>query len=292
MPRSIDEGFRDFISRLTPSDYESLAAQSHRKSIEQCLKNNFECQGIFRTGSFGNGTSISGYSDVDYFAIIPSTSLKQDSNVTLRLMKEAFQTRFWQTQGIVVRCPAVQVPFGQYVSESTEIVPAEHIKYSKAGHRIFEIPDCNGGWRYASPDAHNDYVRTVDKKYSGKVKALIRILKAWKFYRSVPISSFYLEMRTAQYCYTQDSILYIWDLRNVLKKLLDINLGSLQDPCEISGYISPCGTQAKLDDALSKLENAFSRADKALEAYRADDISSSFSWLDLLFDYKFPSYYY
>src|SRR5258708_3949048 len=71
MPRTVDEGFRDFLSRLTPSSYESAAATAHRASIEARLKNDFGLRRFFRTGSFGNGTSISGYSDVDYFASLP-----------------------------------------------------------------------------------------------------------------------------------------------------------------------------------------------------------------------------
>ena len=71
MPRTVDEGFRDFLKKLTPSSYESDAARRHRASIEQCIKSNFGLRRFWRTGSFGNGTSVSGYSDVDYMASIP-----------------------------------------------------------------------------------------------------------------------------------------------------------------------------------------------------------------------------
>ena len=80
MPRTIDEGFRDFVRNLTPSDFESDAAKRHRASIEQCIRSNFGLLRFWRTGSFGNGTSISGYSDVDYMASIPGKNLKQNSS--------------------------------------------------------------------------------------------------------------------------------------------------------------------------------------------------------------------
>jgi hypothetical protein len=38
MARTMDEGFRDFLGGLTPSDFESEKAQKHRASIEACLK--------------------------------------------------------------------------------------------------------------------------------------------------------------------------------------------------------------------------------------------------------------
>jgi len=58
MAKTVKEGFRIFHSRLTPTGGESEAAKSHRASIEACLKKNFEITRFFRTGSFGNGTSI------------------------------------------------------------------------------------------------------------------------------------------------------------------------------------------------------------------------------------------
>ena len=111
MPRTVDEGFRDFLPKLTPSTWESDAAKNHRASIEACLKSNFSLRSFFRTGSFGNGTSISGYSDVDYFASIPRANLKQDSGATLDQVRSALNIRFPVT-GVRVNCPAVKVPFG------------------------------------------------------------------------------------------------------------------------------------------------------------------------------------
>jgi hypothetical protein len=49
---------------------------------------------FFRTGSFGNGTSISGYSDVDYFASIPRDQLKAISTSTLTRLKNVLDSRF------------------------------------------------------------------------------------------------------------------------------------------------------------------------------------------------------
>ena len=83
MAKTVDAGFRKFHGTLTPSRGKSEAAKSHRASIEACLESNFEMDHFFRTGSFGNGTSIRGCSDVDYFACIPTENLKQNSFATL-----------------------------------------------------------------------------------------------------------------------------------------------------------------------------------------------------------------
>ncbi|MGB8344118.1 MAG: nucleotidyltransferase [Ktedonobacteraceae bacterium] len=289
MAKTIEDGFKEFHRRLTPTDGETQAAKNHRSSIERCLRSNFEITRFFRTGSFGNGTSIRAYSDVDYFADIPVRKLKQNSATTLREVRNVLDVRFRNT-GVHVDTPAVAVPFGTDASESTEVVPAKFIETDKTGSYIYEIADGDDGWMRSSPDALNSYVDEVDSMFSGKVKPLIRFLKAWKCYRNVPISSFYLVLRVAKYASQESSIIYSWDVRNIFKQLLDKQLPALQDPIGISGYIYPCTMDAKKNNALSKLDTAFTRADKARDAEKDGKISEAFSWWNLVYAENFPAY--
>lgn len=289
MPRTLDQGFRDFQGRLTPSDHETEAAKTHRASIKQCIESNFELLRFWRTGSFGNGTSISGYSDVDYMANIPSTNLDENSSTTLAKIRAALDARFPKT-GVRTSCPAVVIPFGTDAKETTEVTPSRSVGNAN-GIPIYEIPDCGGDWTKASPDAHNAYVRVLDQRLSRKLKPLIRFVKAWKYFQNVPISSFYLELRVAKYASQESTIDYSIDLRSVFKLLHDKNLAQIQDPMGISGLISPCRSGAQLLDAKSKLSTALSRATKAREAESRGDIKDAFHWWDLLFAHRFPSYY-
>jgi hypothetical protein len=290
MPRTIDEGFRDFLTKLTPSPTESQAAKNHRASIEACLKNNFGLKRFARIGSFGNGTSISGFSDVDYLACLPTDQLTQVSNSSLTKVSNALAVRFPNT-GVGVRCPAVVVPFGTTKSESTEVVPADYVRDTN-GFNVYDIADCKGGWMHTSPDAHNAYVRAIDEKLTGKVKPLIRFIKAWKYYRAAPISSFYLELRVAKYASGESLIVYEFDVKNVLCQLRDATLTAMQDPQGVSGYIAACNSDVSYQDALSKLETAATRAEKARDASSKGNISAAFDWWRLVFGDEFPTYYY
>lgn len=289
MPKTIDEGFRDFLVKLTPSVAESVAAKNHRASIEACLRNNFGLNRFTQIGSFGNGTSISGYSDVDYLACLPTDQLTQSSTYSLSKVRNALDTRFPNT-GVRVSCPAVVVPFGGGVTGTTEIVPADYVRDNN-GFKIYDIADCSGEWMNASPDAHNAYVQWVDNKLGGKVKPLIRFIKAWKCFQGVPISSFYIELRVAKYASEEKTIIYEYDVRNVLKLLWDGQLARMHDPMGVSGYIAPCKTDAFRIDALSKLATAFTRAEKARAASDKGDIENAFYWWRLLYGDGFPTYY-
>lgn len=289
MPRTIDEGFRDFLTKLTPSSSETEAARSHRASIETRLKQDFGLRRFVRIGSFGNGTSVSGYSDVDYLASLARDTLTNNSTYSLGKIRDSLDGRFPNT-GVRVGCPAVVVPFGNTKSETTEVVPGDYIE-EKNGHYIYDIADCNGGWMRASPDGHNSYVSGINDKLSSKVKPLIRFIKAWKCFREVPISSFYLELRVAKYANDEKSIIYEWDVKRILCQLRDCGLADMQDPMGISGYIPACKTQALKEDALSKLDTAATRAEKALELSQKGTISEAFDYWRLLYNYEFPTYY-
>lgn len=289
--RTVHQGFVDFGKKLTPTAGESAAAKNHRASIETCLKSNFGMTRFFRTGSFGNGTSISGYSDVDYFAEIPTGNLNANSTTALRQVRDALDKRFPNT-GVRVSCPAVLVPFGTDAKESTEVTPAYYVEDTEDEHKVYEIPDCSDGWMKSSPDAHNAYVREVNEDLGGKVKPLIRFIKAWKYYRCVPISSFYLELRVTKFVEGESSITYDEDVKQVFAHLDTIDLANMQDPMGISGYISPCSTDANLEKAKSRLSTAVTRARKAYEARLKGNIEEAFSWWDLLYGGNFPSYSY
>jgi len=289
MPRTVDEGFRDFLSKLTPSSTESQAAKGHRASIAACLRNRFALNRFVRIGSFGNGTSITGFSDVDYLACIPTDQLRASSTLSLARVRNALDTRFPDT-GVRVSCPAVLVPFGRIRAESTEIVPADYVG-EDGGYPVYDIADCANGWMRTSPDAHNAYVRRVDERLGWKVRPLIRFLKAWKCLRYVPISSFYLELRVAKYASNKQTISYEHDVRAVLKHLYDYRLASIQDPMGVSGYIHACKTEALRKVSFRRLETALARADKALDASWRGNIRAAFIWWRLLYNQAFPTYY-
>jgi SMODS domain-containing protein len=289
MAKTLDEAFRTFHRWLTPTASETAAAKRHRASIEACLKANFEITRFFRTGSFGNGTSIRGYSDVDYFASIPNRHLTQNSDSTLKKVWRALDDRFPNT-GVGIRTPVVLVPFGDNNSESTDVVPAEYLGTNDDGYMIYDIADRSGGWMQTSPDAHTAYVSNINSDLSGKLKPLIRFVKAWKYYKKVPLYSFYLEMKVARYASGESSIIYPIDLKRIFRMFANEELAAMQDPTGVSGYIYPCFSETMKDDALSKIDTALTRAEKACEAEDDDEIEDAFYWWDLLFDYEFPVY--
>lgn len=169
-------------------------------------------------------------------------------------------------------------------------MPADAVSTTTDGTLIYEIPDCAASWMRSSPEAHNAYVREVNEKLNGKVKPLVRFVKAWKYYRSVPISSFYLELQVTKYAAEEASIIYSIDLDRLFSFLRTSKLAPIEDPLGISGAISACSSDSQLEDAESKLLTAHVHAELAREAERKGDIPSAFYYWNRLYNGRFPSY--
>lgn len=291
MAKTLVQGFDTFLSWLVPLSSEHDKAKSHKDSVNSCMVNNFKCLNLFETGSFGNGTGVRHYSDTDYFAVCPSSDFWTDSSYTLRKVKEALQNTFGKTEGIEVKSPAVKIPFGSYASETLEVTPAKrngHLVTPVGNKYSYDIPNGDGGWMQSSPGAHNAYVNRENDRLEGKLKPLIRLIKAWKFYNNVPVNSFYLELRTTKYAEGESSIVYDIDVKRIMKILYDYNLPSIQDPMGISGYVKACSTEAKKEEALSKVKTGYTRAEKAV-GKRVLNVDDAFYWWNLFYNNEFPN---
>lgn len=287
MATTVDEGFRTLHAWLIPTETERAAASTHRESIVGKLKASLGVENFFQTGSFGNGTAVRPYSDVDYFASIPSAYQRDSSATMLEVLKTKLLERFPSTP-IKIRTPAVICEFAAG-AETYEIVPA-YYQSQADGRSVYKIPAGGTSWTKAAPLLHNDYVTERNHALSSKVKPLIRFVKALRYYRNIPVSSFYLELRTAKMSEGWGSIVYSIDLTSVIAELISISLAQIQDPKGVSGYVGTGVTYTQKADALSKLQTASSRATNARQAEQAGKTADAFYWWNLFFDGHFPAY--
>ncbi len=283
---SVSQGFDDFFGRLTPLQSERDAHTKHRASVEGCLEQAAFGVHLFRqTGSFWHGTGIRHHCDVDLLVSIKA--LRPDSSDTaLGWVKDTLKARFPTTE-VVIRRPTVVVRFAGG-TETWEILPG-FLKEVADDAPVYEIPGPASGWMTSAPTAHLDYINEIDKQTGGGAKKLARLAKAWKYYNSVPISSFYLEMRAAQYMATHTPFVPVWDVCGLLEWLDTNDLPAMNDPKGKAGRFNACSSDPTRTTALSKLHTAATRARKALEADRKDDPETAFYNLNLLFGYRFPS---
>jgi hypothetical protein len=286
MARSVEEGFDLFFSRLVPLVSEREAATKHRASVEASLRKALNVHLFREIGSFNHGTGVRSNCDVDL--LVSLKTKPQSSDTALRWVREALEKSFPFTP-VRVRRPAVVVEFNAG-AEAWEVIPG----FRHGGTDVlpvYDIPDVGSGWLESAPTAHLAYVSNVNKEAGivGGAKKLARLMKTWKYYNAAPVSSFYLEMRAAKYMSEESSFVPIFEVSRLLSRLRARQLAAMNDPLGLASRFYACSSQAKATEALSKLNTAAARAEKALDAHLGGDPATAFSYLDLLFGYHFPA---
>lgn len=279
MAETVSSWFADLNSLYTPLSSHFDAAKSHKDSIESRLDYIIGVHRMFEIGSLRQGTGIWQYSDADYLVSLKGAR-PSSSTTMLTKVRDALIGRFSNTT-ISVRSPAVVCRFSDC---EVEIVPG-YLSDTASGHGYWIAdPASVGGWMKSYPETHNDYVNSVNGKFNGGVKTLVRQLKVWKYKRNVPVSSCYLEMRVANYMDGQSAYVPIWDLYLSLNNIRTAGLAALNDPTGRGSRFTACSSDATKADSLSKLSVAESRASKALDYYRVDDHLRAIEQLKLLFN--------
>lgn len=263
MATTIEEAFREFADILTTPSGEMAAAAGHRASIKQCLEDKFGMTHFFQSGSFGFGTNIPGYSDVDRFAVIPASNFRPNSTVVLRQVAMALRRRFRSTR-ITLDAPAIRIDFRDG-SEATEVIPAIDITPYGSDHRVFKIPNGAIGWTASSPESHKQFIAESDEKCDSKLKPFIRFVKAWKYCRKVPIRSFFLEISIAEYALSQSVLYYPFHVPGAFGYLWQKRIGPTEDPTGISGSLTACPS-AQHSKALMMIEGAARLSQRAAVA--------------------------
>ncbi|MFG2596810.1 nucleotidyltransferase [Streptomyces sp. NPDC048462] len=287
MALTVPQAFGIFLERLTPLQSDRDAKVRHRFSVETSLKGSARF-GVYlfrETGSFGHGTGVRNHCDVDL--LVSMTGSRPTSDTALQWVKEALKASF-PTTIVEIRRPTVVVRFAGG-AEQWEILPGFRTS-PKAETPVYDIPGPANGWMSSAPTVHLDYVNGVNQQAGivGGAKKLARLAKAWKYYNQVPISSFYLEMRAAQYMAVQTHFSAALHLCGYLEWLDKVALADMNDPLGKASRFSACSSTATKTTASSNLHTAATRARKAVTAENANNMPQAFDYLNLLFGHQFP----
>jgi len=278
---TIDEGFEQFLRKLTPTEAEQAAAARHSAELQRELSARFPVERFWQTGSFDNGTAVHRYSAVDYFALI-SWQRPGDSTLALTAIRDALKERFPSAR-IRADRPAVVVEFSDL---NYDIIPA----FQAGAEFVCYIPGPFSGWITASPDAHQAYVNDCDYRSQGIAKNMARLLKAWKYANDVPVSSFYLEMYAATYMARNPFRSWLPTLNNLFTELLYGKLAEVHDPTGAGARITACETETQREETLSKLRTAYTRSSQAVWLDSNGMTPHAFLYIDEVFNGIYPAH--
>lgn len=279
----------EYAGSLAPAGYDRAEASTRRSAVEAALRNSsLRVTSMFESGSWTHGTSIKARSDVDYMAVATGSRPFWPSSA-LATAKEAVKGCDWKISDVRVSSPIIAITY--YSQPDLEIAPAWY-KEQVSGFGVYWIAGRGDEWVLSAPGAHLAYVNKQNDRLSKKVKPLIRLLKAWKHNVGAPVSSFYLEMRTAEYAAGETVIIYDIDLRSVMNAIVAADARDMTDPAHIVGRIPACASDEKRRSTVRLLNTAISELRAADAAKTAGDRYGYWQAMRNVFgtDYSWPTW--
>lgn len=290
MAATSEEAFKVFLSWLAPRRTELEKAAGHREEIRAAMDRKFGVRSMYEGGSLHHDTGVQSVSGADYFCWL---AMERPAS-SARMLKAVQKTLQGLYPGVQVRIsrPAVVIEFAGG-AERVGVIPSFAGGKGIGEHIRFRVPGLTDEWMATSPVAHAEWLERCNNTTGvrGGAKGLARLARAWKHYREVPISSFYLEMRAAAFMAKSASVVYPYDLRDFFGQLLRDALAPVEDPVTGSATIEATLGGSVREEALSKLANATGWAESAVTHQRVGEMRDAFRQWNVIFDGRFPSWY-
>lgn len=223
------ENFKTLVQNTRTQNHSTVSARCG--SITRRLNQDF--RGIDSSirysryvGSYGRGTAIKGFSDVDLLIELPYQIYVQYNNYIgngQSALLQAVKNSIKKTFPITVIGGDGQVVVVQFSDGMIfEVLPA----FINEGGESYIYPDSNGGgsWKICKPLSEIAAINELNNKYNKNVKDLVRIMKAWRKENNVQISGMLLETLVMNfldgYGYNDKSYTYFdWMTKDFLKYL-------------------------------------------------------------------------
>ncbi|MEO5493257.1 MAG: hypothetical protein ABIR08_04435 [Sphingomonas sp.] len=227
---SVSKRFDTFLANLKLTDLQKQNGTSRKESVVTTLNSHYYSSYSSTlhskyVGSWAKLTRIRPPRDVDVLFTLPSSvHTKYEGGVgnkqsqLLQEVKNVLSSTFSST-AIRGDGPVVVIPFASY---DVELIPA--FELVGGGHWVC-MTDNGGHYKKADYDAESTNISTSNSSSSGNTRDLIRMIKCWQTYCSVPIKSFYIELLAVDFLATwgnrgKSSTWYDWMVRDFLDYMI------------------------------------------------------------------------
>jgi predicted nucleotidyltransferase len=277
---TIPEAFDKFKNRLELTDREQEDASRRQQNIREYLREQFEIERDFLTGSYARWTKTKPLKDVDIFFVLGEKERgyrDKKPNVVLEKFREVLAPKYGEERVSLGR-RSVQVDFGVQVVEdvtndqvmSVDVVPA----FASGSH--YEIPDrTTDEWVMTDPEVHAELATKANKAFSGEWKPLVKMIKKWNQTAGKPAKpGFLLEVMALDLFAPPFSGGYPYELKGFFSTAAE-RIGEVwPDPAKLGPPVSDQMDEAKPSVARGALlgaEESVTRAIRLAQSGRQGD---------------------
>lgn len=271
---AVRQRFEQFHRDLLLTPLQLRDGNTKRAGVVGCLNRHYygsasDTDNGFMIGSWGKGTAIRSPRDVDLYFLLPVNvyhrnqgNLWNRQSALLQEVKDVLGDTYPDTD---MRGDG-QVVIVRFESYSVEVVPA--FLLTNGRYWICNTHD-GGSYKETDPWAEVQHIETIDQANNRNLRPLIRMLKAWQDYCSVPIKSFQLELLAVDFLRQspwrfKDFFWFDWIVRDFFAYLYH----------RAKSFVMVPGTFEMIylgDEWQSRAETAYWRAEKACR-YEADNV--------------------
>jgi hypothetical protein len=265
---TVSDRFNTFLWNIKLSDAQASDGATKHGGVRDCLNQNYygytsTSGNSFLVGSWGKSSEVRPPRDIDVMFVLPDSVYarfqQRPGNKQSQLLQEVKNvlSRWYSSTTMRADGQVVMVGFTTY---AVEVVPAFVLTTGQ-----YWICDTNGGGRYKTTDPRAEIanVSNSNAKTKNNTRDLIRMMKAWQSYCSVPIKSFWFELLAIDFLSTwqysgNSATYYDWMTRDFFRYLIGRAFSTVYAP----------GTWEAMsigDAWKSRAETAYSRAVKACE---------------------------
>lgn len=284
----VSDRFTKFLDNIALTSAQVDDGKVKRGSVCKVLNAKYwssssETDNSLYVGSWGKFTRIRPPRDVDVLFRLPKSVYERfqlrtgnKQSQLLQEVKDALKASF-PTTDIRGDGPVVKVPFASY---AVELVPAILME---SGKYWIPITTNGGSYKEFDPDAEYKAVADSNKTTNENTRELIRMMKCWQGYCSVPLKSFWIEMLAVDFLSSweyagKSRVYYDWIVRDFLKHLVN----------KANSHLWVPGTYELIsigDDWKSRAESAQARAIKACEhESKSEVVSAGIEWRKIFGD--------
>jgi predicted nucleotidyltransferase len=189
------EAFDELLRRCEPTPVTKEQVSERQQYLRGSLSEHLDIVDDFLTGSYVRQTQIRPASDIDLFVVWDPAywdrgvqQPRQVLTLLLRSLRKTYPFSTMRKDG-----QAVTVAFKDRMK--FDVVPAYSLR---SGNYIIPNVDKGEPWIQCNPKAHIEAFTAANKRAEGRLKPLIKIVKAWRANAQSSVRSFHLELMVAK----------------------------------------------------------------------------------------------
>jgi hypothetical protein len=290
-----DPGFRQIPPAFELSDTEQKDAARRQTEVREWIRQEFELEADFLSGSYKRHTKTKPLKDVDVLFVLGQNEKwrrQKPPNGTLQALEKCLKKGYTKPGQVEMARRSVTVEFEKsYYPEGREgkVMSIDAVPAFGCSGGDYEIPDkVTGEWIRTNPEKHKEQATAKNKELGGCWVPLVKMAKGWNRANGKPVRPSFLIEVMAEELVEPAFSMYPDEIRNFFAAM-EANVGRVWlDPAGLGPPVSDQMTPELVAQAKKALEEAQRKATLARRAEETGRQGDALRiWREILGDY-FP----